>query len=191
MVWPSSPSYLNGLHPNRVPHISGFPRVPTLMMNPGSPVNHHVGSAPAVNPSIWDRQHAFTGESPDASSFQLGSLGSVGFPGRSPSHPMEIASHNIFPHVGGMDITKSNGIPSPQQMGHLFPGRNPMVSMPSSFDSPNERVRNFSYRRNESNSNHADKKQYELDVDRIMRGDDNRTTLMIKNIPNKYVISLL
>ncbi|KAL7235700.1 hypothetical protein ACSBR1_019066 [Camellia fascicularis] len=29
------------------------------------------------------------------------------------------------------------------------------------------------------------KKQFELDIDRIMRREDNRTTLMIKNIPNK------
>lgn len=29
------------------------------------------------------------------------------------------------------------------------------------------------------------KKQYELDIDRVFRGDDSRTTLMIKNIPNK------
>ncbi|KAJ3675845.1 hypothetical protein LUZ60_004887 [Juncus effusus] len=35
------------------------------------------------------------------------------------------------------------------------------------------------------------KKQYELDVDKIMRGDDSRTTLMIKNIPNKYTSKML
>lgn len=189
MVWPNSPSLLNGLHATRVPHMPGFPRVPPLMLNTGSPVHHHIGSAPAVNPSIWDRQHAFTGESPETSNFHLGSLGSVGFPGRSPSHPMDIASHNIFSPVGGncMEMTKNVGLRSPQQMCHLFPGRNPMMSMQNSFDSSNERVRNLSYRRNESNSNHADKKQYELDIDRILRGEDSRTTLMIKNIPNKYV----
>lgn len=189
MVWPNSPSFLNGLHASRVPHMPGFPRGPTLMLNTASPVHHHIGSAPAVNPSPWDRQHAYAGESPETSNFHLGSLGSVGFPVRSPSHPMDIASHNIFSHVGGncIDMTKSVGLRSPQQMCHLFPGRNPMVSMQASFDSPNERVRNFSYRRNETNSNHADKKQYELDIDRILRGEDSRTTLMIKNIPNKYV----
>lgn len=41
-------------------------------------------------------------------------------------------------------------------------------------------------RRGESISAQADnKKQYQLDLDRIMRGEDPRTTLMIKNIPNK------
>ncbi|XP_044492912.1 protein MEI2-like 4 isoform X2 [Mangifera indica] len=193
MVWPNSPSFLNGLHASHVPHLPGFPRGPTLMLNAASPVHHHIGSAPAVNPSPWDRQHAYAGESPEISNFHLGSLGSVNFPVCSPSHPMDIASHNIFSHVGGncIDMTKNVGLHSPQQMCHLFPGRNPMVSMQASFDSPNERVRNFSYRRNETNSNHADKKQYELDIDRILHGEDSRTTLMIKNIPNKYTSKML
>lgn len=62
-----------------------------------------------------------------------------------------------------------------------------MISMPASFDSASERVRNLSHRRNDVNSNLADKKQYELDTDRILRGEDVRTTLMIKNIPNNIV----
>ncbi|GLT60291.1 hypothetical protein SLA2020_330630 [Shorea laevis] len=129
-----------------------------------------------------DRQHAYAGKSPDTSSFHLGSLGNVGFPGSSPSHTVEIASHNIFSHAGG-----NNGVVySPQQMCHLFPGRNPVISMPGSFESPNECVRNFSHHRNELNFNNADKKQYELDIDCIIHGEDSRTTLMIKNIPNKH-----
>lgn len=188
MLWPNSPTFVNGVHANRMPHMSGFPRAPPVMMNAGSPV-HHIGSAPPVNSPFWDRRHAYAGESPDTSGFHLGSLGSMGFPGRSPSHPVEIASHNIFSHVGGnaMDMSRTSAVHSPQQMSHLFPGRNPMISMPGSLDNPNERVRTFSHRRSDANSNSADRKQYELDVDRIKRGDDTRTTLMIKNIPNKYV----
>ncbi|XP_021287291.1 protein MEI2-like 1 isoform X2 [Herrania umbratica] len=192
MVWPNSPSFVNGIHANRLPHMPAFPRAPPVMLNVGSPV-HHIGSAPPVNSAFWDRRHPYAGESPETSGFHLGSLGSVGFPGSSPSHPVEIASHNIFSHVGGncMDLTKNGGVHSPQQMCHLFPGRNPMISMPASLDSPNERVRNFSHRRNESNSSNADKKQYELDIDRLIRGEDSRTTLMIKNIPNKYTSKML
>lgn len=64
-----------------------------------------------------------------------------------------------------------------------------MIPIMNSFDSPNERTRS---RRNDGNSNQIDnKKQYELDLDRILRGDDNRTTLMIKNIPNKYTSKML
>ena len=61
----------------------------------------------------------------------------------------------------------------------MFPGRNHMIN---SFETHKQRTRN---RRTESVSNLADKKQYELDIDRIKRGEDIRTTLMIKNIPNK------
>ncbi|KAK9021206.1 hypothetical protein V6N11_011206 [Hibiscus sabdariffa] len=190
MVWPNSPSFVNGVHAYRLPHMPAFPRAPPVMFNVGSPAHHHIGSAPP-NSALWDRQHPYAGESPETSGFHLGSLGSVGFHGTSPSHPMEIASRNIFSHVGGMDLMKNGGVHSPQQMCHLYPGRNPMISMPTSLDSPNERVRNFSQRRNELNSSNADKKQYELDIDRIIRGDDSRTTLMIKNIPNKYTSKML
>jgi protein phosphatase 1 regulatory subunit 42 len=34
-------------------------------------------------------------------------------------------------------------------------------------------------------------KLFALDVDRIMSGEDKRTTLMIKNIPNKYTQKML
>ncbi|GLT83886.1 hypothetical protein SLE2022_021520 [Rubroshorea leprosula] len=103
-IWPNSPSFVSG-----VQHMPAFPRVPPVMLNAVSPVHHHIG-------------------------FHLGSLGNVGFPGSSPSHLVEIASHNIFSHAGG-----NNGVVhSPQQMCHLFPGRNPVISMPGSFESPNE-----------------------------------------------------
>ncbi|GLT60283.1 hypothetical protein SLA2020_330550 [Shorea laevis] len=181
-IWPNLLSFVNSLQ-----HMPAFPRVPPVMLNAASPVNHHIGLAPPVNSPVWDRQHAYAGESPDTSGFHLGSLGSVGFPGSSSTHPVEIASHNIFSHAGG-----NNGVVySPQQMCHLFPGRNPVISMSGSFESPNECVRNFLHHRNESNSNNADKKQYELDIDCIICGEDSRTTLMIKNIPNKYTSKML
>ncbi|KAJ6761033.1 RNA RECOGNITION MOTIF-CONTAINING [Salix purpurea] len=159
MIWSNSPSFVNGVHAHHVPHMPGFARGHTVMLN-SAPAPHHIGSAPAVNPSLWDRRHTFSGESPEASNFHLGAL-------------------------------RSSGLPTSPQMCQMFPGRNPMISMPASFGSPNERVRNFSHRRIESNSNHSDKKQYELDVDCILRGGDNRTTLMIKNIPNKYTSKML
>ena len=69
----------------------------------------------------------------------------------------------------------------------MFPTRGQMIPMMNSFDSPNERARN---RRNEGSSSQPDnKKQFELDIDQIVRGEDKRTTLMIKNIPNKYVVT--
>ncbi|KAH0854949.1 LOW QUALITY PROTEIN: hypothetical protein HID58_024488 [Brassica napus] len=160
MMWPSSPSHLNGITSQRPP-VTVFSRAPPVMVNmASSPVHHHIGSAPVLNSPFWDRRQAYVAESLESPGFHIGSHGSMGFPGSSPSHPWKLLSH-------------------------LFPGRNPMVSMPGSFDSPNERYRNLSHRRSESSSSHADKKLFELDVDRILRGDDVRTTLMLKNIPNK------
>ncbi|XP_009151313.1 protein MEI2-like 1 isoform X2 [Brassica rapa] len=194
MMWPSSPSHLNGITSQRPP-VTVFSRAPPVMVNmASSPVHHHIGSAPVLNSPFWDRRQAYVAESLESPGFHIGSHGSMGFPGSSPSHPMEIGSHKSFSHVAGnrMDINSQNAVlRSPQQLSHLFPGRNPMVSMPGSFDSPNERYRNLSHRRSESSSSHADKKLFELDVDRILRGDDVRTTLMLKNIPNKYTSKML
>ncbi|XP_010523456.1 PREDICTED: protein MEI2-like 1 [Tarenaya hassleriana] len=194
MMWSNSPSHVNSI-PQRIPTAAAFSRAPSLMVNmSSSPVHHHIGSAPVMNSPFWDRRQPFVTESPESSGFHLGSHGSMGFPGSSPSHPMEIASRKIFAHVGGnhMDLNAANAVlRSPQQMSHLFPGKNPMVSVPGSFDSPTERYRNLSHRRSDPSSSSADKKQYELDVDRILRGEDSRTTLMIKNIPNKYTSKML
>ncbi|VVB17646.1 unnamed protein product [Arabis nemorensis] len=194
MMWPNSPSHINNI-PTQRPPVTVFSRAPPIMVNmASSPVHHHIGSAPVLNSPFWDRRQAYGAESLESSGFHIGSHGSMGFPGSSPSHPMEIGSHKSFSHVGGnrMDVNSQNAVlRSPQQLSHLFPGRSPMGSMPGSFDSPNERYRNLSHRRSESSSSNADKKLYELDVDRISRGDDSRTTLMIKNIPNKYTSKML
>lgn len=193
MVWPNSPSFVNGVCSPCPPQLHAVPRAPNQMLNALLPINNqHVGSAPSVNPSIWDRRHAYAGESPDASVFHPGSLGNIRISGNSP-HPLEFVPRNVFPGAGGscMDLavsSKNVGFNSLPQRCMMFPSRGQMIPMINSFDSPNERTRN---RRNDGNSSQADnKKQFELDIDRIVRGEDKRTTLMIKNIPNKYVLLL-
>ncbi|KAM7487069.1 hypothetical protein LguiB_024553 [Lonicera macranthoides] len=203
MVWPNSPSFMNGVCTSQQ-RLHAVPRAPSHMMNTILPTmnhHHHVGSAPSVNPSLWDRRHSYAGESPDASVFHPGSLGNMRISGNSPQHhhhPLEFVSpNNIFPHVGGncMDLpiaSKNVGLHSHHQSCVMFPSsRGQMIPIMTSFDSssPNERTRS---RRNDGSSNQADnKKQFELDVDRIVRGEDKRTTLMIKNIPNKYTSKML
>ncbi|XP_022148893.1 protein MEI2-like 4 isoform X1 [Momordica charantia] len=193
VVWPNSPSYLNGISAAHTPtQVHGVPRAASHLMHTVLPMNnHHVGSAPAVNPSIWDRQHAYAGELSKASGFHSGSIGTMNLPNNSPQS-MEFFPR-IFPQVGGnsveLPISQRNvGLQPHHQRCMVFPGRGQILPMMNSFDSPNERGRN---RRNEAASNQADKKQYELDIDRIMRSEDNRTTLMIKNIPNKYTSKML
>ncbi|KAL0421637.1 UNVERIFIED_CONTAM: protein MEI2-like 4 [Sesamum latifolium] len=194
VLWPSSPSFVNGIGAAHPQQLHAVPRAPSHMLNALLPLNnHHVGSAPSVNPSIWDRRHAYAGESPDATVFHPGSLGNMRMSGNSP-HPLEFVPHNIFPRTGGncMDVpisSKNIGLHPHHQRCMIFPARGQMLPMMSSFDSPNERTRS---RRNEGSSSQADnKKQFELDIDRILRGEDKRTTLMIKNIPNKYTSKML
>lgn len=66
----------------------------------------------------------------------------------------------------------------------VYNGRGNIFPITKSASSPHEHARS---RRNEGSINGADKKQYELDIERIIRGEDKRTTLMLKNIPNKCV----
>ena len=180
MTMRNSPSFVNGLHEHRFPQTAGLPR-PHMISS--SPLPHHIGSAPAVNPSLWER-HAY---SPGNSGIHLGSHGSAGYPGSPQLHFMDIAPQKIFSQVNGncMDMTMNAVQHSPHHNCHMFPGRNP-ISMPTSFDSLRESSRNLSHRRSEANSNNLDKRQYDLDIERILHGEDSRTTLMIKNIPNKY-----
>uniref|UniRef100_A0A0D9VGE0 RRM domain-containing protein n=1 Tax=Leersia perrieri TaxID=77586 RepID=A0A0D9VGE0_9ORYZ len=194
VLWPSPGSFVNNV-PSRSPaQMHGVPRAPSShMIENVLPMHHHhhVGSAPAINPSLWDRRNGYAGELTEGPNFHPGSVGSMGFPGSPQLHTLEL--NNMYSQSGGncMDPTVSPaqiGGPSPQQRGSMFHGRNPMVPLPS-FDSPGERMRS---RRNDPNANQSDnKKQYELDIDRILRGDDSRTTLMIKNIPNKYTSKML
>ncbi|KAJ9186144.1 hypothetical protein P3X46_005679 [Hevea brasiliensis] len=194
MIWPNSPSFVNGISmAHATVQLHGPPRAPSPVLNAVLPVNnHHVGSAPTVNSSLWARRHAYGGESPETSGFHPGSLGSLRISSNS-LHSMELLSPTLFPHVAGnyMDLPippKSAGHQPHNQRSPIFPGRSQMIPMTNSFDSPSERGRS---RRNEGSINQADKKQYELDLDRILQGEDNRTTLMIKNIPNKYTSKML
>ncbi|KAF7840223.1 protein MEI2-like 1 isoform X1 [Senna tora] len=191
MLWQKTPSFVNGACAPCLPQIPSFPRTSPHMLR-ASHLDHHVGSAPVVTASPWERQQNYLAESPESSGFHMGSLGSAGFPGTWQLHPPEFSSHNMFSHVAGngMDLSPNTAQSSPNQLSHVFPGRHPMTSM-SKFDSPNERMRNLYHRRSDANTNNADKKQFELDLGRIMRGEDSRTTLMIKNIPNKYTSKML
>ena len=190
VVWQKSPSFVNGACAPGLPQMPSFPRSPAHVLR-ASHMDHHVGSAPVITGSPWERKHSYLGESPDASGFRLGSLGNAGFHGSWQMHPPDL-SCNVLSHIGGNghDLTSSVGQGSPKQLSHVFPGRLPMTSL-SKFDSTSERMRNLYHRRGESNNNSGDKKQFELDLGRILRGEDNRTTLMIKNIPNKYTSKML
>ncbi|KAL6652802.1 hypothetical protein ACP70R_011727 [Stipagrostis hirtigluma subsp. patula] len=193
ILLPRTGPFISNMPSRSSTQVHGISRALPGMLENIIPVNHHVGSAPAVNPSIWDRRHGYAGEMVEAPGFHPGSAGSMGFPG-SP-HLRQLESNSMFPHTGGAFVDQDTspahmGVPSQQRgHGHMFHGRRHMASVPSSFDSPGERMRS---RRNESSANQSDNKRlYELDIERIIRGEDSRTTLMIKNIPNKYTSKML
>jgi hypothetical protein len=114
-----------------------------------------------------------------------GSLGSVGFPGSPRLYPSDLS---VFPPARGnyretmFSLVSTAGFPSLRQM---INGRNPMAQVSASYDATNDRMK--SRKHDGNNVQPENKRQFELDIERIAKGEDSRTTLMIKNIPNKYV----
>ncbi|KAL8121472.1 protein MEI2-like 4 isoform X2 [Apium graveolens] len=192
MTWSNSPSYVNGIcSPQHLQRLHTVHRPPYHMLSTNLPINsHQAGSAPSVDPSLWDIRHVYAGESPDASSFQQGSVGNMRMTSNS-LHPLEIISPNIFPSFGGncLNLSIASKVLQSPQNSIMYPSSSQMYPRMSPFDSSRERLKGH---RNEGRSSQADnKKQFELDIDRIIRGEDKRTTLMIKNIPNKYTSKML
>ncbi|KAJ7298833.1 hypothetical protein O6H91_18G069500 [Diphasiastrum complanatum] len=159
--------------------------------------HHHVGSAPSGEVASLDIHHGYFADSPNTSSLlRSGSLGGMGL-GPHATHALNIhASHgmiNFGPTMangGGVDCGPATlGFMPPQQRARFFSNGGPPVAFMNSMDGFLDRGRN---RRGDVSSTQADsKKQYQLDIDRILRGEDPRTTLMIKNIPNKYTAKML
>uniref|UniRef100_A0ACD5ZGB9 Uncharacterized protein n=1 Tax=Avena sativa TaxID=4498 RepID=A0ACD5ZGB9_AVESA len=173
MMWP------NLQHPGRM---HGYPGVPPHTLNTGAyPMDqHHMGSAPNTGGSFGNTR-----------SIHPGSLGSAGFPGSPQLYPSDLS---VFAPARGnyretMFSPVGTGFPSLQQMCHGINGRNPMVQVSASYDATNDRMR--TRRHDGNNVQPENKRQFELDIERIAKGEDSRTTLMIKNIPNKYNCKLL
>ncbi|KAG0447983.1 hypothetical protein HPP92_028068 [Vanilla planifolia] len=193
LMWQNSPSFVNNI-PGTTP-LHGLPRGPSSFVPTcvPPPHHHHIGSAPAPNSSLWERSTTYAGDCIEAPPFHPGSLGNVGFSGSPRIQPHGTASHSLYSLTGRnfMDPSMFSmhiGSPLPQQRSHMLHGRNTIGSLPSGYDVPVERVRN---RRSDGIACQTDnKKQFELDIDRIIRGRF-RTTLMIKNIPNKYTSKML
>ncbi|CAL5045179.1 unnamed protein product [Urochloa decumbens] len=159
--------------------------------------HHHVGSAPSGAP--FESHFGFLPESPETSfmkQIRFGNMGNIGtgrngaglmlnMAGRASLNPASSLSGSLT------DNSSVNFRPilSPR-LGHaLF--SNPTYQGPGSFglDNSTDRGRN---RRVDSSVLQADsKRQYQLDLEKIRKGDDTRTTLMIKNIPNKYTSKML
>ncbi|VVA92954.1 unnamed protein product [Arabis nemorensis] len=151
----------------------------------------HVGSAPSGVP--LEKHFGFFPESSKDTLFMntAGFQGTSGMGLNGGSFPSKVANHGII-NPGSMG---ENGFSNYRMMssprfsplflsGGLNPGR-----YTSGFDGLYENGR---ARRVENTSSQVEsRKQFQLDLDKITNGEDPRTTLMIKNIPNKYTSKML
>lgn len=172
-----------------------------LALQRGMLGGHHVGS----DSLLLDRRYSFLAESQD-NLVRGGSPGAVGSSlggtlggghgtslGNSLSGSGGSARDNSLDRyrLGGMsnDGGFETGPSSPSMLSPQVRNRGHSVGSgsQSQLDNYGDRTRG---RRAEQSSIDG-KKQYQLDLDRIMRGEDPRTTLMIKNIPNKYTQKML
>lgn len=150
---------------------------------------HHVGSAPSG--ISFDRPHGYISEPPATTFLSPSPFGSVGMGRNDGSLTVNLGTKTpLNPGIalsGNMlDSSPSNfRMLASQRLGNSLFGSVPYPGI----DSVNERSRS---RRADNYSTQLDsKKQYQLDLEKISSGEDTRTTLMIKNIPNKYTSKML
>ncbi|KAI3465909.1 hypothetical protein Pfo_022572 [Paulownia fortunei] len=152
--------------------------------------SHHVGSAPSG--IQLERHFGFFPESPETSYINQAAFGVTNFGRNSGNHAVNVGvpgAMNIGVAFAG-NFTDS-GSPSSRMMsmsrnGPIYYGNGSFGA--TSNDGIIDRGRS---RRAESGSQMDNKKQYQLDLEKIVNGEDSRTTLMIKNIPNKYTSKML
>lgn len=149
--------------------------------------HHHVGSAPSGLP--FERHFGFLPESPETSF-----VSNVGYGGMSLGHNDGNYLVNVSGSVNaGISIPRTvcdSGssnfrIRSSPRLSPVFLGNGPYPGLSlTPMESLADRARS---RWIENSGSQVDsKKQFQLDLDKIKCGEDTRTTLMIKNIPNKY-----
>ncbi|GMH19393.1 hypothetical protein Nepgr_021234 [Nepenthes gracilis] len=169
-------------------HNHGFPYSGRHGSYTGS---HHVGSAPSG--AHLERQLGFFPESPGTSFMDYGAFEGINFGPNTGSYVLNLGSRASM--RGGIAGNMSeNGSPgfrmiSSPGLSPLFIGNSPYPGlMPGNLDTE----RAWMTRRGENSLNLIDsKKQFQLDLEKIASGEDTRTTLMIKNIPNKYTSKML
>ncbi|KAJ8420480.1 hypothetical protein Cgig2_030934 [Carnegiea gigantea] len=153
--------------------------------------HHHqqqeVGSAPsAVN---LERHFGFFAGSPDTSYINPGGFGGIHLGPKNGSYMMNVGPRAAMHATIAGNISENNSpsfrmMPSPSLSPVFLNG--PYPGLGASSESDRGRSRRV------ENTNQADsKKLFELDLEKIARGEDKRTTLMIKNIPNKYTSKML
>ncbi|KAM0050487.1 putative RNA recognition motif domain, mei2-like RNA recognition, RNA-binding domain superfamily [Helianthus debilis subsp. tardiflorus] len=144
--------------------------------------HHHVGSAPSGIP--FDQHFGRYHESPEALFMSPPTFGGQSFL-NSRGSVKNISYSGNFTENGSPNFSNMSPRMSPMFLGNgHYPGLGSM-----NLDGVSERSRNHHV---DHNVNQMDnKKQFQLDLDKIIKAEDTRTTLMIKNIPNKYTSKML
>ncbi|OMO82834.1 hypothetical protein COLO4_22797 [Corchorus olitorius] len=192
-VWPTSslghPFSSNGKG-------QGFPYSGRQGSFTGSSQHHHhnhIGSAPSGAP--LERHFGFFPESSDNSFMSPAAFGGMSVGHNDGGFMVNMGSRSAM--SSGISIPRNvseNGssmrMMSSPRLSPVFLGNGPYSGLvPNGMEGMTERGRS---RRIENNGNQLDnKKQFQLDLDKIISGEDTRTTLMIKNIPNKYTSKML
>ncbi|CAM8882690.1 unnamed protein product [Rhodiola kirilowii] len=143
-------------------------------------LNHHpVGSAPSGVPLT--RQLGYFSESSDTSFMKPVTFEGLGFNRNNGDFMMNMGAHGAMKEYGS-----PNSVMSFRRDVPMFIGNRPTAANYEGFAEHNW------IQRAENNVNQLEsKKQYQLNLEQIISGEDNRTTLMIKNIPNKYTSKML
>ncbi|XP_059669275.1 protein MEI2-like 5 isoform X2 [Cornus florida] len=153
--------------------------------------HHHVGSAPS-----GVRNFGYYQESLEPSFMSPVAFGGMGLGHNDRSFMVNVGAHaSVNSGIAVSGNMSENGSPgfrmmSSPRVSPMFLSNSHFPGLtPTNMENLIERGRS---RRVENNGNQIDsKKQFQLDLDKIISGEDTRTTLMIKNIPNKYTSKML
>ncbi|CAA0808666.1 Protein MEI2-like 5 [Striga hermonthica] len=172
---------------SRRTRLIGFPYTTSQQHRPFLGSHHHVGSAPPSGVQI-ERHFGFFPESPETTSYLNQSM-TIGVSNFGHSNGKNNGSTNLgvaFAGSFGESGSPGSRMMSISRNGPLYFGNGSFGSM---GDGLLERGRS---RRTDGGVHQMDnRKHYQLDLEKIANGEDIRTTLMIKNIPNKYTSKML
>lgn len=152
----------------------------------GSHHHHHVGSAPSG--IQIERHFGFFPESPESPYVSQAPFGVMNFGHNNGNRAVSIGA------PGAMNLSAAfagnftdSGSPSSRMMslsrnGPIYFGNGSFGGMGGTG---NDGMIDRGRRRADGGSQMDNKRQYQLDLEKIRNGEDTRTTLMIKNIPNK------
>ncbi|XP_022849943.1 protein MEI2-like 5 isoform X2 [Olea europaea var. sylvestris] len=155
--------------------------------------SHHVGSAPSG--IQLESNFGFSTVSQESSQISRAAIGATNLGRNSGNHAMNMVAQGALNMGVAFTGNFSEGS-SPSSRMMPMSRNSPMFFGTGSYGGMGATATDglmdcYRNRRADSGSQMEDRRQYQLDLEKIINGEDNRTTLMIKNIPNKYTSKML